>query len=282
VARAITALGARALAVHAVGGPTGELVEACLVEEGIPQRPLRISGTTRENLAVLDRSSGERFRLVLPGPTMTRGEWRRCLDAAVEAADGPYLVASGSLPPGVPDDFYARLARALEPSGTRLLLDTCGAPLRTALDGGVHLVKPNSREFDELAGGEPTDSARERRAARLVAARRAEVVIVTLGARGALLVSATDRLRIPAPRVERVDSPVGAGDSFMAALAIALSRGREPTEACVFGVAAAAAAMTTPGTQPCRRSDAERLFEEMTGRVAPTAEITRTPGEVLP
>ena len=282
VARAITALGARALAVHAGGGPTGDLIEACLDEEGVPQRRLRISGTTRENLAVLDRSSGERFRLVLPGPTMTRGEWRRCLDAAIEAADGPYLVASGSLPPGVPADFYARLARALEPSGTRLLLDTCGAPLRAALDGGVHLVKPNYREFDELERGESTDSERERRAARLVAARRAEVVIVTLGACGALLVSATDRMRIPAPCVERVDSPVGAGDSFMAALAIALSRGREPGEACAFGVAAAAAAMTTPGTQPCRRSDAERLFAEMTGRVAPTAEITNAAREVLP
>jgi 6-phosphofructokinase 2 len=282
VARAITALGGRAVAVHAVGGPTGDLVGSCLAEEGVPHLPLRISGTTRENLAVLDRSSGERFRFVLPGPAMTPGEWRRCLDAAVGAAEGPYLVASGSLPPGVPDDFYARLARALERSGTRLLLDTCGAPLRAALDGGIHLVKPNYREFDELVGGEPTDADRQRRAARLVAAGRAEVVIVTLGARGALLVSATDRMRIPAPRAEPVDSPVGAGDSFMGALAIGLSRGCEPREACAFGVAAAAAAMTTPGTQPCRRSDAERLFEEMTGRVAPTAEMTRTPGEVLP
>jgi 6-phosphofructokinase 2 len=282
VARAITALGARALAVHALGGPTGDMIEACLAEEGVPQRTLRISGTTRENLAVLDRSSGERFRFVLPGPAMSRAEWRRCLDAAVEVAEGPYLVASGSLPPGVPADFYLRLARALEPSGTRLLLDTCGDPLRAALDGGVHLVKPNYREFDELEGGEPTDSERERRAARLVTAGRAEVVIVTLGARGALLVSATDRLLIPAPRVERVDSPVGAGDSFMAALAIGLASGRNLTDACAFGVVAAAAAMTTPGTQPCRRSDAERMFAEMNGRVAPTAGIVSAPREALP
>jgi 6-phosphofructokinase 2 len=280
VARAITALGGSALALHATGGPTGDLIEACLREEGVPQRRLRIAGTTRENLAVLDRSSGERFRLVLPGPDTTDAEWRRCLDAAVDAAEGPYLVASGSLPPGVPADFYARLARALEQSGTRLLLDTCGAPLRAALDGGVHLVKPNFREFDELVGGEPTDLARERRAAALVATGRAEIVIVTLGARGALLVSATDRVRIPAPSVPRVESPVGAGDCFMGALAMALTHGREPAEACAFGVAAAAAAMMTPGTQPCRRSDAERLFGEMTGRVAP-AETTRAPGEAL-
>jgi 6-phosphofructokinase 2 len=274
VARAITALGGAALAVHAVGGPTGSLIEACLTEEGVPQQPLRIAGTTRENLAVLDASRGERFRFVLPGPHLTGAEWRRCLDAAVAAADGPYLVASGSLPPGVPADFYARLATALEPSGTRLLLDTSGEPLRAALDRGVYLVKPNYREFDELEGGSLTDAERTRRAARVVARGAAEAVIVTLGARGALLVSAGDTVRIPAPRVERPDSPVGAGDSFMAGLAKSLAGGSDLREACTFGVAAAAAAMTTPGTQPCRRTDAERMFTRMTGRAAPVT----TPG----
>jgi 6-phosphofructokinase 2 len=268
VARAVTALGEAALALHAVGGPTGAMVEAWLEQEGVPQQPLRVSGTTRENLAVLDRSSGEPYRLVLPGPPMTRAEWRRCLDAAVAAARGPYLVASGSLPPGAPADLYARLARALEPSGTRLLLDCCGAPLRAALAGGVHLIKPNYREFDELLGRELSDGERESAAARLVADRRAEVVIVTLGSRGALLVSDAERALIPAPPVPRAGSPVGAGDSFMAGLAVALASGRELAEACAYGVAAAAAAVMTPGSEPCRRDDVERLAGAMGRREA--------------
>jgi len=276
VARAIAALGGAALALHAVGGPTGAIIQACLEQEGVPQRPLFISGTTRENLAVLDRSSGERFRFVLPGPPMSRSEWRRCLDAAVAAAEGPYFVASGSLPPGVPADFYSRLASALEPSGTRLLLDCCGAPLRAALAGGVHLVKPNYREFDELMAREQTDAERERSAARLVADGRAEVVIVTLGSRGALLVSGTERALIPAPPVSRAESPVGAGDSFMAGLALALASGRELADACAFGVAAAAAAIMTPGTEPCRRDDVERLAGEMGRRDASAGRTTST------
>ncbi|HSJ73989.1 MAG TPA: 1-phosphofructokinase family hexose kinase [Miltoncostaeaceae bacterium] len=280
VARAITALGEAALALHAVGGPPGAMIESCLAEEGVPQRPVRVSGMPRENLAVLDRSSGERFRFVLPGPPMTRAEWRRCLDEAVAAADGPYLVASGSLPPGVPADFYARLATALAASGTRLLLDCCGAPLRAALARGVHLIKPNYREFDELAGRELTDAERERSAARLVEEGRAEVVIVTLGPRGALLVSGTERARIAAPSVPPAGSPVGAGDSFMGALAVALAAGRRLVDACAYGVAAAAAAMMTPGTEPCRRADVEALAARMDARTARAGESTETP-EVL-
>jgi 6-phosphofructokinase 2 len=268
VARAVRALGGEALAVHAAGGPTGAMIEDCLDREGVPRRTVPVAGTTRENLAVLERSSGRRFRFVLPGPTMSRAEWRRCLEVAVAAAEGPYLVASGSLPPGVPPDFYVRLARALERSGTRLLLDCCGAPLRAALAAGVHLVKPNYREFDELMGGELTDDERERAAARLVETGRAEVVVVTLGARGALFVSAEARGLVGAPAVTPSGSPVGAGDSFMAGLASALAAGRDLRDACALGVAAAAAAVMTPGTEPCRRGDVERLMGEMDSAAA--------------
>jgi len=270
VARAITALGGDALALHASGGATGTLVDDYLTERGTPHRRLPIGGTTRENLAVLERSSGERFRFVLPGPTLTEAEWRRCLDEAVAAAEGPYLVASGSLPPGVPDDFHVRLARALEPAGTRLLVDTSGPPLRAAAEGGVHLIKPNFREFDELEGGPLTDAAREDLAERIVRRGGAEIVIVTLGPAGALLVTAGERVRIAAPVVEHPDSPVGAGDSFMAGLALALTQGRPVVEACRRGVAAAAAAMLTPGTEPCRRADMERMLSAM-DRAAPGA-----------
>jgi 6-phosphofructokinase 2 len=279
VARAVTALGEPALALAALGGPTGAMIEDCLDREGVPRRTLAIAGTTRENLAVLDRSSGRRFRFVLPGPPMSRAEWGRCLEAAVAAAEAPYLVASGSLPPGAPDDFYARLASALEPSGTRLLLDCTGAPLRAALAAGVHLVKPNYAEFDELMGRALTDGERERAAAHLVETGRAGVVIVTLGARGALFVSAEERGLIEAPAVTPAGSPVGAGDSFMAGLAVGLTAGRDLADACALGVAAAAAAVMTPGTEPCRREDVERLVGEGGRRALPAGRHTST--EVL-
>lgn len=275
VARAITRLGGEALAVHAAGGVTGSLVEEGLAAEGVPQRAVPVAGITRENLSVRDRSTGECFRLVLPGPDLAEAEWRACLDEAVAVAEGPYLVASGSLPPGVPDDFHALLARALAPSGTRVLLDTSGPALAAALDGSVELVKVNFRELDELAGTTLTDPGRERLATRIVREGRARAVVVTLGPRGALIVADGGPMRIAAPAVARIDSPVGAGDSFMAALALAMAGGHDLGDACAFGVAAAAAAMTTPGTEPCRRPDVERLFTRMTGRPAPTVAAER-------
>lgn len=272
VARAITALGGEALALHAAGGAIGSLLESCLEEEGIPQRRVPIAGTTRDNMSVLESATGDRFRFVLPGPTLSEAEWTACLDAAVEASEGGYVVASGSLPPGVPDDVYVRLARALEPSGARLLIDTSGPALRASVAGGVHLVKVNFREFDELAGDAPlTHAQREDLAARIVREGGAEIVIVTLGPEGALVVTADERVRIAAPEVRSPDSPVGAGDCYMAGLALSLAEGRRLADACAVGVACAAAAMLTPGTEPCRRPDVERMLVGMGGAVAADA-----------
>lgn len=263
VSRAITSLGGQTLALHVSGGATGALVEEHLAGEGVAQRRLPIAGITRENLAVRERASGELYRFVMPGPTLSEEEWRGALDATVAAAQGRHLVASGSLPPGVPAEVYVLLARALAGRGVRLLLDTSGPALRAAVEGGVHLVKVNYREFDELAGREQTDREREDRARGIVAGGGAEVVIVTLGPAGALVVDAGGAVRIDAPTVASPDSAVGAGDSFMGGLALSLARGLSLVEACTVGVAAAAAAMTTPGTEPCRRPQVERMLDAM-------------------
>lgn len=265
VSRAITSLGGRTLALHTSGGPTGVMIEDDLAREGVAQRRLPVSGITRENLAVRERAGGGQFRFVMPGPALTDAEWRAAIDATVEEADGGYVVASGSLPPGAPDDVYVRLARALAPGGTRLLVDTSGPALREAVGGGVHLVKVNYREFDELGGGVLSDDRREALAARIVSEGGAETVIVTLGPAGALVAHAGEVAHIAAPVVERPDSAVGAGDSFMGALAFGLAHGRPLHDACAMGVAAAAAAMLTPGTEPCRRAVVEELLDRMTG-----------------
>ncbi len=263
VSRAITSLGGDTLALHVSGGATGALVEDHLAAEGVAQRRLPIAGITRENLAVRERASGELYRFVMPGPTLSEEEWRGALDATVAAAEGRYVVASGSLPPGVPPEVYVLLARALAAGGVRLLLDTSGPALGAAAGGGVHLVKMNYREFDELAGREQTDREREDRARGIVAGGGAEVVIVTLGPAGALVVDADGAVRIAAPTVASPDSAVGAGDSFMGGLALSLDRGLPLVEACTVGVASAAAAMTTPGTEPCRRAQVERMLDAM-------------------
>lgn len=261
-ARTIAALGGSALAVHCAGGDVGRRLQRLLDAEGIAQQVVPIGGETRESFAVHDRGSGQQYRFVLPGPRVKPAEWRRAFATVVEAAaetQDALVLASGSLPPGVPADSYARLATALRTSGARLVVDAVGAPLEAALRAGVYAIKPNWREFDVLAGvRELTDEERRGLASQLVRDGAAEVVIVTLGDRGALLTTAERQLVLAPPRV-RVVSAVGGGDAFAGALLLALSRGWPLAAACRYGVAAAAAAVQTPGTAPPQRDEVERL-----------------------
>lgn len=268
VARAVVRLGGEALAVYAAGGPSGDLLEQLLDREGVPQRRIPIGEWTRRNVNVREDATGRQYRFVFPGPSLTEGEWHSCLDAleAVRPAPG-FLVASGSLPPGVPADFYARAAGIARARQARFVLDTSGEPLRLAVEEGVFLIKPSLREFQQLiGGGASTESALAEAARHLIARGHCEAVVLSLGEGGALWVTQAREERVGAPAVP-VASSVGAGDAMVAGIVLALSRRRGLPEAVRFGVAAGAAAVMNPGTQLCRREDAERLFEQMSPAV---------------
>lgn len=260
VTRAAARLGAESEAVHPSGGATGALLDDLLAAEGIVHDAVPIRGWTRENLTVAETSTGRQFRFGMPGPELDADEAEDCLRAALGAAPpGGYLVASGSLPPGAGEDFYGRLAEAL-PAEVRLVLDTSGPALRRVVDAGVFLLKPNLNELAELRG-RPLDSEEEQveAATGLVAAGAAETVVVTLGAGGALMASrdgTVERFRSPAVPIR---SRVGAGDSTVAGIVTALSYGADLADAVAYGVASGAAAVMTPGTELCRREDADAL-----------------------
>ena len=269
VARAVARLGGEALAVYAAGGPSGELLRQLLDQEGVPQLPVAIGEWTRRNVNVREDATGRQYRFVFPGPSLTESEWRSCLEAlrAIRPPPG-FLIASGSLPPGVPLDFYARVACLARELETRFVLDASGEPLRLAVEEGVFLVKPSLREFQQLTGvGAQTESILAGAARLLIERGRCEAVVLSLGEGGALWVSAAREERLGAPAVP-VASTVGAGDAMVAGIVVSLAGGRPLHEAVRFGVAAGAAAVMNPGTQLCRREDAERLFEEMRPAVA--------------
>jgi 6-phosphofructokinase 2 len=260
VARAIRRLGGDALAFFPSGGPGGELLERLLDEEGVPRLALPIADWTRENLNVLESETRRQFRFVLPGPFLSEHEWTQCLQCIGSLRPFPsYLVASGSLPPGVPEDFYARLGRVAKERGGRLVLDSSGPPLIRALAESVFLWKPSLREFQEFTGEAGQDeSAWRRRARRIVQDGHCDLLVLSLGAAGALWVTRDAEERLASPAVT-VLSSVGAGDSMVAGIVWALASGQPVGEAVRFGVATAAAATMNPGTQVCRREDAERL-----------------------
>jgi len=264
VARVVKRLGGDVTAFYPVGGPIGELLCRLVDREKVPSVTVDIAQDTREDLTVFDKASGRQYRFVLPGPLVTEAEWHRCLKAFSLIKWKPdYIVASGSLPPGVPDDAYAELARLAKKRGSRLILDTSGVPLAAALREGVWLVKPSLRELQELIGQSLSHEAEWVRASRkLVDDGQAAVVAVTLGHHGALVTSADGAFRAPALDIQPV-STVGAGDSFLGAMVWGLAEGMSVPDATRYGVAGGSAALLNPGTELCHADDVHRLHPKV-------------------
>ncbi len=264
VARVMKRLGADVTAMYPTGGALGQLLRCLVDQEGIPGLTAQIAGETREDFTVLERATGFQYRFVLPGPRLTEQEWRACL-GTFGALDPRtrFVVCSGSLPPGVPDDFYGRVAEAVKQAGRKIIIDSSGPPLRAALEAGVYLVKPSLNEFRILMGDPLETQADWIKACRsLIDKEQVEVVALTLGERGALLVSRDQVLRAPALPIKPV-SVVGAGDSFLGAMIWSLAAGHVMETALRYAVAAGSAALLMPGTELCRREDVERLVNDV-------------------
>ncbi|WP_141591277.1 MULTISPECIES: 1-phosphofructokinase family hexose kinase [unclassified Myxococcus] len=264
VARVVRELGGEAIAVYTRGGATGSQLEELLEEKGLLRRSVPLQDATRESFTVAEGTGAREYRFILPGPTLSEREWQRCLDALEDVAVGAaFIVASGSLAPGVPEDFYARVARLGKRLAVRVVVDTNGPPLRAALEEGVFMAKPNRRELRDLSGASVEDFATQAAAAReLVAQGRAEVLAVSMGADGALVTTRTAQFRATPPPV-RTYSSVGAGDSFVAGMTLALARGQSTEDALRWGIASGTAALLTQGTDLCYRADVERLFTQV-------------------
>lgn len=264
VSRAVRKLGGESLALYTSGGHSGQTLRLLLEQEGLSHRPIEVAGWTRENLIVLESATGQQYRFGMPGPELSDKEWQACLEQLSAGVAKPYyLVASGSLPPGVPADFYARVARLGQQQGARVVVDASGEPLRLALREGVFLVKPNIREFREMIGEGGEDEAKVLALAKkIVLDGQSEVVVISLGAAGVLMVSDSGVERLHPPTVPII-SKVGAGDSMVAGMVLSLARGNSLRDAVRFGVASGTAAVMTPGTELCRREDAERLYRQM-------------------
>lgn len=264
VSRVIQRLGGASIALYPVGGPAGQMLQNLLDQEGLKHHPVPIDGWTRENFMILEEATGQQFRFGMPGPPLYTSEWKQCLEEIFSLDPKPdYIVASGSLPPGVPKNFYALLAQKVKELESRLMVDTSGEELRLAVEPGLFLLKPNMRELGELAGKEIKDESEQETAARkIVESGQTEVVVVSLGAAGALLVSKEGFERLRAPSVS-IKSRVGAGDSMVAGIVLSLAQGKSLREAILFGIAAGAAAVMTPGSELCRREDVEQLYTRM-------------------
>jgi len=291
VSRVIARLGGSSTALVTVGGATGGAYRDLLAAEAAALAALPgdgamatelipIAGATRQNITIDESSTGQQFRFVLQGPTLSDDEGMLCLNTLASALHlgTTFAVLSGSLPPGAPDDLYARAVRRAHARGVRAVVDASGAALAAAVDAAPHLIKPSGRELRELAaalGLAPSGIATERvevdelisLAQQLIERTGIAIVALTLGGHGAVVVTADEVLRLASPDVE-VRSTVGAGDSFLGAMVLRLAQGHDLAAAARAGVAAGAATASMPGTQLGERAHIERLEAEAAGAAA--------------
>lgn len=259
VARVIRRLGGDVLAIYPSGGYSGSFLNDLMEAEGVPTETVSIRQHTRENLIVLDTSTNQQYRFGMPGPSLEETEWQACL-RLVEKQHAAYIVASGSLPPGVPTDIYARIAAIAHKQGARFIVDTSGEALKQAVKEGVYLLKPNLGELSSLVGREEInaeyvdDVARE-----VIATGGCQVVVASMGQAGAMLVTKDYEELITSPVVKK-KSTVGAGDSMVAGMVHALSKDWPLEEAARYGVACGTAATMNAGTELSNPADVERLY----------------------
>jgi 6-phosphofructokinase 2 len=258
VSRVLNELGAETCAVVLSGGVFGQQLQALIAAERVPCRPVSIAGTTRVSMTVHDETSGAEYRFVGEGPVIAAAEFESC-QSALSAEPGDWLVISGSLPRGIAPDMLAALVRHAHAAGRQVVVDCSGPALKAVLGQGLALIKPSLREFEDLVGRTLATAAEQDEAAlRLVHAGAAERIAVSLSADGALLATRAGVVRRPAIPVTAIGT-VGAGDSFLAAMVLALARGAPAADALRWGLAAGAAAVTATGTARPRRATIEAL-----------------------
>lgn len=264
VARALQHLGARATAVFPSGGFTGKYFNRLLEKEGVPAMIIDCENETRENFVILDESTHQQYRFGMPGTALKETEWKQMLQVIEEMRSIDFLVASGSLPPGVPDDVYAQLAIIAQKKKAKYIVDVSGKPLKHALDAGVYLIKPNLGELSGLHYGDHlSDDQAGRVALDLVAKKKCEVVVISMGSRGAMLVTENEQVTFKTPEVV-IKSTVGAGDSMVAGIVFSLANGKSLREAVQYGVACGTAATLNPGTALFRKPDVEKIVPKVT------------------
>jgi 6-phosphofructokinase 2 len=260
VSKAIHRLGGESLSVFTSGGPIGKMLEECLKKETTPTQVIPVQNWTRENFVAFDKHTKSQYRFGFPGASLSEKEQQQILSTIKETTVN-YLVLSGSLNEGLPADFYQKIIQLTKESNTKIIVDTSGAALEKALESGVYLVKPNVGEPAKLIGVEKLEMEEVANAAKkLIAIGSAEIVVVSLGPQGAVLVTKDQTEFVPAPNVVR-KSTVGAGDSMVGAMVWALSQEKSLKEVVQWGVACGSAATMNEGTQLFKIEDAQRLFQ---------------------
>jgi 6-phosphofructokinase 2 len=260
VSKAISRLGGTSLAVFTSGGPTGKMLEELVSKESIAYESIVIQSQTRESFVAVDDNTNLQYRFSFKGSEITTSEKDKIVET-IKKIQSNYLVISGGLNEGLASDFYQIFASIAKESNSKLIVDTSGEALQKVLETGVYMIKPNIGELAKLIGVESLEMEEVNATAKeIIAKGGAEIVVVSLGPQGAVLVTKDNYEFVPAPKVPK-KSTVGAGDSMVGGMVWALSQNKSLKEVIRWGVACGSAATMNEGTQLFKREDAQRLFD---------------------
>ena len=263
VSRALHYMGYGSTAVYMHGGYTGDKLNVLMKETGIECMAFDIAGDTRENLIVVDATANKQYRFGMQGVVLSEEEWQKPLAFLERNIGYEYVVASGSLPPGVPLDYFGRVAAIVQKKGARLIIDTSGEALQHAVKEGVFMIKPNLAELSFLNGKQELQEEDILLAARkIIMDAGCAVIVVSMGAEGALLITKEETIKISSPIV-KIKSTVGAGDSMVAGLVLGIKRKYDWKDTLKLGVACGTAATMNVGTALCKKKDVDYLFGQI-------------------
>jgi len=262
VSKAISKLEGSSFCVFTSGGSSGKMLEELIQKEEIDILVLKTKNWTRENFIAFDTSTKSQYRFGFPGNELSIDEQDK-IKATIKELHSDYLILSGSLNNGLASNFYQEIAEIAKASGKKVIVDTSGEALQKVLESGVYLIKPNIGELAKLLGVERLEFSEVEKAAKtIIENKNSEIVVVSLGAEGAILVTKKETHFVKAPKVEK-KSTVGAGDSMVGGMVWALSQNKTLKEVLQFGVCCGTAATMNEGTQLFKAEDVQKLFKEM-------------------
>jgi 6-phosphofructokinase 2 len=262
VSKAIAKLGVTSTCIFTSGGSSGEMLEDLIKKENLESCVIKTKNWTRENFIAFENTSKAQYRFGFPGNEFSDDE-KDIILQTIKELKTDYLVISGSLNEGLATNFYQKIAAIAKESNIKVIVDTSGEALKKVLETGVYLIKPNIGELAKLIGVERLELPEvEKAAKKLIEHKSAEIVVVSLGADGAILITKDETHLVKAPKVEK-KSTVGAGDSMVGGMVWALSQNKTLKEVIQIGVCCGTAATMNEGTQLFKAEDVMRLLGDI-------------------
>ena len=261
--RVLKELGSETTALGFIGGRSGSFIEHVLKKEGIPTDFIEVKAETRTNISIQELTGSPPTMLNEPGPTIAEEEYDKLFDKVRKIAQqSDFVIFGGSLPPGVPKDIYQLLVKVARDSGSKAILDSDGDPMRQGMKSLPYMIKPNREEVERLVNLKVKNVGEAMRAANILAGTGVKLVVISMGAEGAVAGTTEEVWHARPPQVTAV-STIGSGDSMVAGIAHILSKGGSLGEALKWGTAAGAATAMTDGTEICKQGQVLDLLEKV-------------------